>query len=148
MTVLANCWGQLVNGPGRLNFLPWPWEFYYFIISNSYVTFKELVVVGWWKRYHKMWCEWQVWPVHSLTITIGAPTGPYDLMIILVLEEDTLNCDWEIITENTAREYKRRNEISLGQLQLSFRDRLNWAQHIEQKLWSDSGSESGSASSA
>ena len=37
--------------------------------------------------------------MHSLTITIGAPTGPYNLTIILVLEEDTLNCDGEIITE-------------------------------------------------
>ena len=37
--------------------------------------------------------------MHSLTITIGAPSGPYDLTIILVLEEDTLNRDEEITTE-------------------------------------------------
>ena len=37
--------------------------------------------------------------MHSLTITIGAPTGLYDLTIILVLEDDTLNRDGEIITE-------------------------------------------------
>ena len=72
----------------------------YIYISNLYVTFKETVVVGWWKRYHKTWCcGWQVWPVHSLTITIGTPSGPYDLTIILVLEEDALNRDGEIITE-------------------------------------------------
>ena len=46
--------------------------------------------------------------MHSLTITIGVPTGRYDLMVILVLEEVTLNRDGEIITG------KRRGSIKEG----------------------------------
>ena len=37
--------------------------------------------------------------MHSLTITLGAPSGPYDLTIILVLAEDNLTRDEEIIME-------------------------------------------------
>ena len=37
--------------------------------------------------------------MRSLTVTTGAPSGPYNLTIILVLEEDSLNRDREVITE-------------------------------------------------
>ena len=46
--------------------------------------------------------------MHSLTITIGVPTRPYDLMVILVLEEVSLNRGGEINTE------KRRESIKEG----------------------------------
>ena len=40
-----------------------------------------------------------IWSVHSLTITISAPTGPCDLTIILVLRKTSINHDGEMITE-------------------------------------------------
>ena len=49
--------------------------------------------------------------MHSLTITIGAPSVPYDLTIILVLEEGTLTRDREI-TEIDERVSKgERNKL-------------------------------------
>ena len=34
-----------------------------------------------------------------MTITLGDPTGPYDLTIILVLKKISINHDGEMITE-------------------------------------------------
>ena len=94
-------------------------------------------------------------------------------MVILALEEVTLKSWRENNHEKTAKEYKRRNEISPEQLRHGFRsdgsdlgtDRasdgsdlgtdqasyglalgLAKAQHVEQKPCTDSRSESGSAS--
>ena len=79
-------------------------------ISNSYVNSIKTVVVGWRKKYHKTWrCEWQVWPVHSLTMAIGVTYKAIRLMVIFVLEEVTLKSWWGINSEKTAREYKRRS---------------------------------------
>ena len=89
-------------------------------------------------------------------------------MVIFVLEEVTLKSWQGINSKKTVREYKRRSEISPGELQLqrqhSFRSDgsdlgtaqasygsalgLAKAQHVEQKPCTDSRSESGSASSA
>ena len=85
-------------------------------------------------------------------------------MVILVLKEITVKLWRGINSEKTAREYKRRSEISPGELQLQLRhgfrsdgsdlgtDQASYglakAQHVEQKLCTDSRSESGSASSA
>ena len=72
--------------------------------------------------YHKTWCcEWQVWPVHSLTMAIGVTYKAIRLMVSLVLEEVTLK-SWRgkqrrgINFENTAKEYKRWSEISPREL--------------------------------
>ena len=40
-----------------------------------------------------------IWSVPSLTITIGAPTGPYVLTIVLVLRKTYINRDREMIKE-------------------------------------------------
>ena len=109
-------------------------------------------------------------------MAIGVIYKAIRLMVSLVLEEVTLK-SWRAINfENTAGEYKRWSEISPGererelqlQLQLLLRhgfrsdgsdlgtDQASYgsalglakAQHVEQKLWTDSRSENGSASSA
>ena len=111
---------------GRLNFPPLDLEKHAFSwISNSYVNSNMTVVAGWRKKYHKTWCcEWQVWLVHSLTMAIGVTYKAIRLMVSLVLEAVTLKLWWGINSEKTARECKRRSEISPEQLRLGFRGGL------------------------
>ena len=74
-----------------------------------------MVVVGWREKYHKTWCcEWQVWPVHSLTIAIGVTYKAIRWTVSLVSEEVILKTWRGTNFENTAKEYKRWSEISPG----------------------------------
>ena len=121
---------------GRLNSPPLDLEKHAFSwISNSYVNLNETVVVSWRKKYHKTWCcEWQVWPVHSLTMAIGVTYKAIRLMVSLVLEEVTLKSWRGINFENTAREYKRWSEISPEERQWQWQREQQWQRQRERQL--------------